>query len=204
MSGEADDRFDPLAPLPEAERYARLARLRRECPVVEARPGLYFVARQSGVLSVLRDVEGFVGTFGGGGESVADDEQIIQAIPEPRHGKIRRIMNAVLAPTKVARAERFIRGLCGELLDAILAGRDADLARTYADPIPTTTIAHVLGIPTEDGERFRRWSDEVVERGGASTRADAPPAGFGERHPEFAAYVDAQIALRHAAAEPPD
>ena len=77
--------------------------------------------------------------------------------------------------------------------------------RAYVDPIPTTVIAHILGIPTADWQQFKRCSDDVVE--GLDPRAVRDQERIGslsQRHPEFAAYLDEQVGQRHAAAEPPD
>jgi cytochrome P450 len=172
--------------------------------VARTSAGPWFVARHDGVVAGLKAVDRFVGTFGSR-ESVADDERIIQAIPEPRHGKMRRIMSTVLAPSKIAKATPFIRELCARLMDDVVAAPKCELVRAYVDPIPTTVIAHVLGIPTADWQQFKRWSDHVVE--GLDPRAVRDQERIGslsQRHPEFAAYLDDQIAQRHAAAEPPD
>ena len=199
------ERFDPFRAGPIEERYAAAARQRREAPVAQTSAGPWFVASHDGVVAGLKAVDRFVGTFGSRDSGLPEDEQIIQAIPEPRHGKIRRIMNAVLAPSKVAKAAPFIRELCARLMDDVIAAPECELVRAYVDPIPTTVIAHVLGIPTADWQQFKRWSDDVVE--GLDPRAVRDQErirSLSQRHPEFAAYLDDQIAQRHAATEPPD
>lgn len=197
------ERFDPFRPGPIEERHAAAARQRQEAPVARTSAGPWFVASHDGVVAGLKAVDRFVGTFGSG-DAIADDERIIQAIPEPRHGKIRRIMNAVLAPSKVAKAGPFIRELCTRLMDQVVAP-ECELVRAYVDPIPTTVIAHVLGIPAAEWQQFKRWSDDVVE--GLDPRAVRDQEKIGslsQRHPEFAAYLDDEIRRRHAATEPPD
>ena len=37
-----------------------------------------------------------------------------------------------------------------------------DLIRDYAQPLPTTIIAEMLGVPAGDRHRFQRWSNIVV------------------------------------------
>src|SRR5215470_6472623 len=140
--------LDPFRSGSIEERHAATARQRQEAPVARLSAGPWFVASQAGVVAGLKAVDRFVGTFGSGGCLIADDEQIIQAIPEPRHGKIRRIMNAVLAPSKVAKAAPFIRDLCIRLMDDVMGAAEIELVGAYVDPIPTTVIAHVLGVPT--------------------------------------------------------
>ncbi len=196
------ERFDPFRTGPIEERHAAAKRQRQESPVARTSAGPWFVASHDGVVAGLKAVDRFVGTFGSRDNAVSEEEQIIQAIPEPRHGKIRRIMNAVLAPSKIAKVAPFVRELCTRLMDDVVAAPECELVCAYVDPIPTTVIAHVLGIPTGDWQQFKRWSDDVVE--GLDSRAvrdQERVASLSQRHPQFAAYLDEQIAQRHAAAE---
>ena len=55
---------------------------------------------------------------------VADEEQLINEIPRPRHGQIRRIINSAIAAHHIGRIEPFCDDLCHRLLDDIL-GRPA-------------------------------------------------------------------------------
>src|ERR1700677_4491547 len=38
-----------------------------------------------------------------------------------------------------------------------------DLAADFAVPLPMMVIAEMLGIPTEDLPRYKRWSDEILK-----------------------------------------
>jgi hypothetical protein len=59
-----------------------------------------------------------------------------------------------------------------ELL-APLAGRSRmELVGDFAAPLPVVVIAEMLGVPSQDRERFRHWSDEVVRLLGDSTPDD--------------------------------
>ncbi len=50
----------------------------------------------------------------------------------------------------------------GELLDAVAERGEMDVIAALAYPLPVTVIAELLGLPVEDRERFKRWSDEMV------------------------------------------
>ncbi len=156
------------------------------------------------VVDALKQVEHFVGSFGDTGLGTPEDDQMIAAIREPRHGRIRRVINAVLAPHKMALVEPFVRELADGLLDdavaAAVGGATVDLVGCYIDPIPTTVIARVLGVPTEDATTFKRWSDELLERQGDH----AGESTLAATHPEFAEYIDEQIARHQADTDPPD
>ena len=57
--------------------------------------------------------------------------------------------------------EDSVRDIAHELLDAMEPG-PVDLVSTYAGPLPVTVIAHMIGVPAEDRDKFREWSDALV------------------------------------------
>jgi cytochrome P450 len=187
--------------------YEHFARLRSGCPVSQTASGAWFLARFADVLMATKDVDAFQASFREAGVVVPPDEQLISEIPEPRHGKIRRIINSAIAQHRIGRLEPFARELCHGLLDDLLAKRHGDLVAEYAAPIPATVIAHLLGAPEADHPRFAEWSDAVVQSTYATKnrREDGVDGeGLTGVAPEFTAYLDGMIAERRAAADPPD
>src|SRR5262245_1075059 len=192
--------FDPYAPSSDA-RHAELARVRARGGVAKTAAGWY-VASAAGVRAGLFDVERFVGSFVDTARMHPDDV-VLSAIPEPRHGRIRRIVNGAIAGHRTGQAEPWIRALALRLVEGAVAiarsqGR-VDLVREAVDPLPSTVIAQMLGVPVADQERFRIWSDELLAAQGASNSA-----GLAELHPEFGAYIQGLIDARRSAADPPD
>ena len=194
--------LDPFNPPPQAIRHELMAEMRETCPVASFSEGRWYAATHEGVLQGLKEVDKFVGSFIDTSK-LPEDEVPVSAIPEPQHGKIRRVINGVLAPHRTMHADTFVYKLANSLLDEALAnGAAFDLVREYTDPIPSTVIAHVLGVPTEDFDRFRRWSDELLEN--MNTQLAGEPLTLSQTHPEFAAYIQHHIDIRRAAPEPPD
>ena len=199
----AADPLDTAAGVP----YEHLARLRAECPVSRTASGAWFLARYQDVLAATKDVQAFQASFREPGVDVPPEEQLISEIPEPRHGKIRRIINSAIAQHRIGRVEPFIRDLCQRLLDQVLAKRRCDLVAEFVTPIPATVIAHLLGAPEADHPRFAEWSDVVVQSSYATKnrREDGLDGeGLPGAAPEFTAYLDRMIAERRAAFDPPD
>lgn len=197
------DPLDASAGVP----YERLAELRVECPVSRTASGAWFLTRYADVLAATKDVEAFQASFREPGVTVPPEEQLISEIPEPRHGKIRRIINSAIAQHRIGRVEPFARELCATLLDGLLARGGGDLVAEYVTPVPATVIAHLLGADPADHHRFAEWSDLVVQ----STYATKNRREDGEENeglagvaPDFVAYIDAMIAERRAAPDPPD
>src|SRR5262249_43446329 len=78
------------------------------------------------------------------------------------HARLRALVQRAFSPRLVERMRPRIQALADELLDAA-RGRDRlDLIRDYAQPIPTTIIAEMLGVPVADRGRFQRWSRAIV------------------------------------------
>ena len=206
-NGEAADAtpapdFNPFNPSDLDARYAAMAEMRETCPVASFSEGRWYAATHEGVLQGLKEVDKFVGSFIDTSK-LPEDEVPVSAIPEPQHGKIRRVINGVLAPHRTMHADTFVYELANSLLDEALANGTAfDLVREYTDPIPSTVIAHVLGVPTEDFDRFHRWSDELLEN--INTQLAGEPLTLSQTHPEFAAYIQHHIDIRRAAPDPPD
>jgi cytochrome P450 len=132
-----------------------------------------------------------------------ESDIVLAAIPEPRHGVIRRVVNTVVAGHRTAPAEPFIREEASRLVERALehSQRDGsvDLVAALADPLPSAVIAHITGAPVADHDKFRIWSDELLEA--QNTVASAPMRDF---HPAFADYIQAMIDERRASADPPD
>jgi len=185
--------------------YPTLAELRHECPVSRTASGAYFLARYDDVLAATKDVETFQSSFREPGVVVVPEEQLISEIPEPRHGKIRRIINSAIAQHRIGRIEPFARQLCHDLLDDLLArGGHVELVHDYVTPIPTTVIAHLLGSDPRDYHLWAKWSDEVVQGTYPTLNRNERGEGLAAAHPEFTGYIDRLILERRGASDPPD
>jgi len=190
------DPFDASVGIP----HERFEELRQTCPVARVPVG-WFLTRHAEVLSAVRDVESFRTSYREPGVVVPEEELLLPEMPEPRHGKVRRIVNAVVGWHKTVRVEQFVRDLSNEYLDPIVERGHGELVSEYASPIPINVMAHLIGVPRVDWPLFRQWSDEVVEGEYVNKNRTERGEGFGGGHPEFAAYVDALIADRRATGE---
>ncbi|MFP6606246.1 MAG: hypothetical protein VCC19_06700, partial [Myxococcota bacterium] len=106
-------------------RYKAFEQMRAEAPVHETSRGPRFVVGQRAVADGLASVESFVGSFGDTGEA-AEEDTVMAAIAEPRHGKIRRLFNSALGFHHVSQIEPFVRDYSAERLEESLelAARD--------------------------------------------------------------------------------
>lgn len=200
MSTAAIDPFDSSS----ETRYAAFERLRARGAAEVVPSGQIFFVRQRAVEQGLKSVEHFVGSFGDVGQSKEEDT-LLAAIPEPRHGKIRKLFNSALAYNHASQVEPFVRRYSAarleEALDTCRRSGETEIMEAFARRIPSAVIAEVLGIPNDHIDEFARWSDEVLQRQSQTDGVNAPIADL---HPEFSRYLEACIDERITAADPPN
>lgn len=183
--------------------YEQLRSMRQQCPVARIPVGWY-LTRQDEILDAVKQVETFVASFRAPGVVVPEEEQFINEMVEPRHTQVRKIINASVAYHKAMKVEPFVRQLAEEMLEPVLERGRGDLVGDFVVSIPVNVIAHLIGVPRGDWQRFWHWSDEVVEGTYPTLYRNERGEGLAGAHPEFTEYVDALIAARRKEADPPD
>ena len=78
------------------------------------------------------------------------------------HRRLRRLVTKAFTPRMVEQLRPRIQEIADELVDRVEADGEMDLVDEYAFPLPITVIAELLGIPGEDRDRFRAWSNSFV------------------------------------------
>ncbi len=168
------DLFDPTF---KANPYPTYAELRSEAPVYRAElpdgRGVWLVTRYDDVVAVLKDER-----FAKDWRSAMTPEQLAQIppIPEvmkplsenmldkdpPDHERLRRLVSKAFTPRLIERMRPRVQDIADTLLDAVEDNGGMDLIDDYAFPLPITVIAELLGVPVEDRNRFREWSNAAV------------------------------------------
>ncbi|MGH9078738.1 MAG: cytochrome P450 [Acidimicrobiales bacterium] len=171
-----------------------LAELRRRCPVSwHARGDFWAVTRHADIQAISRDPDTFCS---GRGILIADRHRQVAAedsliyLDPPRHDSYRKLVNRAFTPRRVAALEPMVRDLATDLLHRIDPGRTVDLVDAVCAPLPMLVIAELLGLPSEDRDDFRRWSDAVMEAASDLTEENALSAL------ELVAYFDRQLDAR--------
>ena len=86
----------------------------------------------------------------------------IVSLDPPRHGRLRRLVSISLSVRRVAELEDRVRAIARDLLDAVDPTEVVDAVERLAVPLPILVIAELVGVPPEDADRFRHWSDAAV------------------------------------------
>ncbi len=155
--------------------------LRERCPVAHspAHGGVWLPVRHADVTAIANDTENFssegviVNAFKPEDLAPKGYAPPITSDP-PFHAGARRLLLPAFSPRQVERWEEATRAACRELIDDILQRPDglADAAVDYAQHIPVRVIAEMLGLPREDGDRFRTFIHRIIETPGQ--HADLP------------------------------
>jgi cytochrome P450 len=80
----------------------------------------------------------------------------------PAHTRLRALISKAFTPRTVEAMRPHIQSLVDALLDAHAGRTGFDLIAAFAYPLPALVIAHLLGLPPEDRDQFKQWSDEVT------------------------------------------
>ena len=111
-------------------------------------------------VSMLRDHATWA-SFGGQQAPDAPPPSMLSSDP-PRHTRLRSLVSQAFTPRMVEQLEPRIREIAAELLQPAIEAGECDLVEALSYPLPVIVIAEILGVPPEDRNSFKEWSDEVV------------------------------------------
>ncbi|MCU1512616.1 MAG: cytochrome [Arthrobacter sp.] len=155
------DNDHPLDPFPHYRR------MRESAPVFhDEQSGSWHVFRYDDVQRVLTEHAVFSSRMGGDDPSETGQlfaASLISTDP-PRHRQLRSLVTQAFTPRSVDALAPRISTLAAELLDGIASTGTADLIEELAYPLPVIVIAELMGIPAEDRNRFKQWSDVIVSQ----------------------------------------
>ena len=80
----------------------------------------------------------------------------------PDHTRLREPLRRAFTPGRLADLRPRIVAIVDELLDELAASAAPDLIADFAFPLPAIVIAELLGVPPEDREDFKHWSDQLA------------------------------------------
>ncbi len=116
---------------------------------------------------------------------------------EPRHTRLRGLINKGFTPRMVATLEPALRAIVTETLDAVAPHGECDFVHDISVPIPLLIIAEMIGIRREDRRLFHQWSDALVAADGNLDRPEIMDRAS-KAFLEYSAYVSEIIEDRRA------
>ena len=130
------------------------------------------------------------------GVVVPEAESFLGEIDPPAHTQLRNLMRQAFRPGLERTAEPFARRYARAKLAALEAAGGGDLVATLGIHLPPAVTAHMLGIPTGEIERVGRWGFELLHSSWPATNRTERGEGLAGAFPEFASFLDEQIAWR--------
>lgn len=164
---EADDRAAALASgdFYAGDPHPTYAALRADAPVAWCEPGGFWaLTTHAGVLAASTDPATFCSRHG----ILAMEIGIEYSTPPtmmhtdpPEHTAYRTLVAPGFRPSVIRRIAERVETRTDEVLDALPSG-PFDAVESLAVPLPLLLIADVLGVPTDDLDRFFAWSEAAV------------------------------------------
>ena len=150
--------YDPTSPNIKANPYQKYRNLRAIDPVHRLRliDG-WVLTDYEDVDGVLRDHSRFSRDYG----KESEYKSLLDLDP-PDHTRVRSLVSQAFTPKSVAELHPRVQQIVDDLLDDV-AGQDRfDLVESFAYPLPVIVIAEMLGVPADDRDRFKLWSNDIA------------------------------------------
>ncbi len=102
----------------------------------------------------------------------------------PGHTRLRKLVTKAFTARRVELMRPRVQEISAELIAKLNDGDVVDLLEVFAFPLPITVICELLGIPIDNREEFRDWTDRLLTFGRTEDvqAAATAMAGFLYRH----------------------
>jgi len=134
------------------------------------RPRVYTISRYDEVSYVLKHPEIFSSEAMGGSEvqvinaegDIAPTSGSLIGHDPPEHTRQRNIVSRGFTPRRIAQLEPKIQKNAEELFARFEQRGSCDLMEEFANPLPVSVIADLLGLDPDRRDDFKRWSTALI------------------------------------------
>lgn len=81
----------------------------------------------------------------------------------PAHTRLRNLAAQVFTPYRMEMLRSHIQSIVASLLDQVESQGQMDLIADFAEPLPATVTAEMLGVPVSDIRQLKAWSADFAE-----------------------------------------
>ena len=163
----ADVVYDPYDYEIDADPYPIFKRLRDEAPLYyNEQYGFWALSRFRDVLAASIDHQTFSSARGTVIELMdapLDDPPMI-FMDAPQHTRFRKLVSRTFTRRRISLLEGRIRELAAGYLDPFVGSTGFDYVADFSAKLPVMVISSLLGVPKEDQEQLRIWTDLALHR----------------------------------------
>jgi cytochrome P450 len=162
--------FDPLSADFFDDPYETYRWLRDEAPVYHnERYGFWALSRFADVVAAHRDWKTFSSEHGLTIDQLTDPNSPVRGtsiimMDPPEHDRMRKLVSRVFTPRAMAALEPMVRGVITSYLEPYDGADGFDAVADFAAPFPVEVIATMLGVPKDDRQQIRLWTDVMLHR----------------------------------------
>jgi cytochrome P450 len=198
--------LDLLAAEVVADPHPTFARLREQDPVHwSERHRAWVLTRYDDISACFRDLRlssDRASPLARVSEEVDAEDPVVSVLARwmvfrdpPDHTRVRRALRPAFTPPAIDALRATIERTVDELFESL--PEEFDFLSEFAVPLPAIVIAELLGVPPEDHDRFRVWSQDLATLVFASGRPDRHRRGR-EALGALANYLGDQLRRRRA------
>ncbi len=161
--------FDPFSRDFFDDPYDTYTDLREHAPCYYSEQyDFYALSRFDDVVAGHRDHATFSSTHGQTYEQLSSGEPAqlgsIIAMDPPEHTRYRKLVSRSFTPRSIGNYEALVREIISGYLDPLMGRRQFDILEEFAAPFPVEIISTILGVPPEDRQQIRHWTDAMLHR----------------------------------------
>ena len=164
--GELD--YDPYNYEIDADPHATWKRMRDEAPVYHnEKYGFWALSRFQDVLDASLDANRFSSAYGTVLELMQDEANSSPMMiwkDAPQHTQLRKLVSRSFSPRRISELESRIRSICARYLDPQVGSDGFDYVEEFGARVPVMVISSLLGVPEEDQDEIREWTDALLHR----------------------------------------
>jgi cytochrome P450 len=167
--------YDPYDYEIDADPHPIWKRMRDEAPLYRnEKYDFYALSRFSDVMKASLDADTFSSAYGTVLELMSDEPHASPMMiwkDAPEHTQLRKLVSRAFSPRRVLDLEPRLREIAARYLDPQVGGSGFDYLADFGARLPVMAISSLLGVPEEDQDQIREWTDGLLHRDPGETDA---------------------------------
>lgn len=161
-TGAVNTDYDPQNPITAAQPFDAYRALHRSgCVHYNPRRATWILSRLDDVRAALRDTDQVTSTQGVTRLRMSAPLAVLTDSEE--HTRLRKQVQPGFSKGAMSAWQEIVEKLAVELVSDLLNNPGCDVVQHLAIPMPIRLIAQILGVPEDDVDDFRRWSESAVK-----------------------------------------